>query len=72
MRLHSVRACSDVRSNPGCPRANDWLALVVQLHTEGLKGRASGVRPGANADDITFHVVSEDETQAVQAATAAV
>jgi hypothetical protein len=49
---------------PGCPRATDWLAMVVHCYTVAA-ARLGPVRPRAYVDDITTEVHTDDAEEAV-------
>jgi hypothetical protein len=54
---------------PGCPRATDWLALVVYMFTSTLEAAYPGVRSRPYVDDITSEVVTADTVAAVEIVT---
>jgi hypothetical protein len=50
---------------PGCPRATDWLAMVVHCYTVAA-ARMGPVRPRAYVDDITTEVHTDNAGEAVE------
>jgi hypothetical protein len=57
---------------PGCPRATDWLALVIFMYTKSLVGAVPNVASRPYVDDITSDVTTGDVDESCAAVTAMV
>ncbi len=52
---------------PGCPRATDWLALVIHMYTKSLVDAVPNVSSRPYVDDITSDVTTGETEQACSA-----
>ena len=52
---------------PGCPRATDWLALVIHMYTKSLVETVPNVASRPYVDDITSDVTTGDVEEACSA-----
>ncbi len=51
---------------PGCPRATDWLALVIHMYTKSLVDEVPNVSSRPYVDDITSDHTGSDVQLAVE------